>query len=669
MDAETCSGKAPQREITSTTKRAERSSSGPWQRLDRGGKLEIASVDLANFRSVSRVSSRGSLHFARVARPIAGDRLSGIMSDSNAERVCLELVNKIIIQCQLPHPRIGKLSALSHQLVLMLFKACCGIEVPGLIENPRTRVEEALNVQAALDILANRVLLTSLPHIDSRDVVGCDPHVVLHLLEILAGCLDLQGASSSSLSSPDSSLPVSSSERAAHRNTCRRCGATNGTTSHSTPRESSSSDSESFYSEASCFLCDYVAARERSAAAAARSRSRAYPEHLPRNVSTPETPSPPTSYTTAESGLDDIDAKKFADGGAAGYSVPRTAFEGRRQGSPYWLRGTPKRADSDSTESDSSVEERLKATLAELRQRLAEADKLADDQRPLRKRPRPVKKSVLLSPSVRAVKRVGSSGTSRKRLRSETEVAPEDESSPDVSMSPHAERVLRRLHEQHVRFAIHSASSASDVAVDAEQLQRKYEELQERHERKMEQLQRDLARSHRLNELDAQRQLHQAIDALEKDRRQQAARLKRHHDERSRIMRSRRLSYKHRQQQMLQEEFKESIRARKQDLIDIQAAVRERQVREQDRHRVYLASLENFYQTQLSLLTESLAKEKVEMKQRAAAQSRVLERMRRDFKEQLEAETQSLYRLVAETQEGWVSTNKAAPSQKRSRRV
>ncbi|KAL3199524.1 hypothetical protein MRX96_013848 [Rhipicephalus microplus] len=572
------------------------------------------------------------------------------MSDLNAERVCLELVNKIIIQCQLPHPRIGKLSALSPQLVLMLFKACCGIEVPGLIENPQTRVEEAVNVQAALDILANRVLQTSLPHIQGRDVVARDPQVVMHLLEIFAGCLDLQGGSSSSLSptlsSPDSSLPGSSSERAAGVcNTCHRCGTKNEAASHSTPRELSSTDSESFYSEASCFLCDYVAARECSAAEALRARLRAYPECPPRNRPAPDTPSPTTSYTTAESGLDD----------EAGKSVLASWHAKARS--------------SGSTESDTSVEERLRATLAELRQRLAEADKLAGDERPPRKRPRPVKKSVLLSPSARAIKRAGSSGASRKRLRSETEDVAGDESSPDVSMSPHAERVLRRLHEQHVRFAIQASSSASDVAVDAEQLQRKYEELRERHARKMEQLQRDLARSRRLNELDAQRQLHQAIDALEKDRRQQAARLKRHHDERSRIMRSRRLSYQHRQQQMLQEEFKESIRARKQDLIDIKAAVRERQVREQDRHRVYLASLENFYQTQLSLLTESLAKEKVEMKQRAAAQSRVLERMRRDFKEQLEAETQNLYRLVAEPQEGWVSTNKTAPSQKRSRRV
>ncbi|XP_049524118.1 uncharacterized protein LOC125939705 [Dermacentor silvarum] len=281
--------------------------------------------------------------------------------------------------------------------------------------------------------------------------------------------------------------------------------------SHSTPRESSSEDSETLYSEGSCFLCDYVAAKARSAAV--RPTSRAYPECPPRNLPSTDTPSPPMSDVTAESGLDDVDARRFADG-AAGYSRSKTAFEGRRQGSPYWLRGTPKREDSESTESDTSVEERLKATLAELRQRLAEADKRADDDRPLRKRPRQVKKSVLLSPSVRGIKRAGSSGTSRKRHRSETEVSPEDESSPDANMSPHAERVLRRLHDQHVRFAVQSASSASVVAVDAEQLQRKYEELQERHASKIDALQRDLARSRRLNELEAQRQLHQTIDAL-----------------------------------------------------------------------------------------------------------------------------------------------------------
>ncbi|KAH7949594.1 hypothetical protein HPB49_012552 [Dermacentor silvarum] len=408
------------------------------------------------------------------------------MSDLNAERACLELVNKIIVQCQLPHPRIGKLSALSHQLVLMLFRACCGLEVPGLIENPRTREEEALNVQAALNVLVDRVLLTSLPHIDGRDVVACNPHVVLDLLEILVGCLDLQGASSSStsstLSSPDSSLPASSSERGVKLATT--VAPTAAQLSHSTPRESSSEDSETLYSEGSCFLCDYVAAKARSAAV--RPTSRAYPECPPRNLPSTDTPSPPMSDVTAESGLDDVDARRFADG-AAGYSRSKTAFEGRRQGSPYWLRGTPKREDSESTESDTSVEERLKATLAELRQRLAEADKCSF-------------RLLFVASSVLAAVVPPESGTDPK-LKKCCElfsVSPEDESSPDANMSPHAERVLRRLHDQHVRFAVQSASSASVVAVDAEQLQRKYEELQERHASKIDALQRDLARSRRL---------------------------------------------------------------------------------------------------------------------------------------------------------------------------
>ncbi|KAK8777416.1 hypothetical protein V5799_029239 [Amblyomma americanum] len=104
---------------------------------------------------------------------------------------------------------------------------------------------------------------------------------------------------------------------------------------------------------------------------------------------------------------------------------------------------------------------------------------------------------MLLSPSVRGVKRSRTS-TSRKRLRPDADVAPEEESSAGADMSPHAERVLRRLHDQHVRFAVHTASSASDVAADADRLQRKHEELLQRHTCKMNALQKDLARSRRL---------------------------------------------------------------------------------------------------------------------------------------------------------------------------
>lgn len=590
------------------------------------------------------------------------------MSDMNVERACLSLVNKLIVQCELPHPRIGKLSALSTQLILMLFESCCGVEAPVVVENPRTRDEEALNVQAAIDVLSHRVLLMSLAHIDGRDVVAGDPQVVGDLLEILAGCLEVRkcaSVTSSTLSSPDSSLPVSTSEGEAERNVCRCCGDITG---RSTPVDGSDSP----YSETSCFLCNYVAARERSRRLASQP---AHPSPIPppRRRIDSDTSSGPTSsaYETAESGLDQVDATRFAHGSGNWRKPGTNLWQRRRQGSPYWLRGSPKPED-EPAESDCDVE-RLKATMAEIRQRLAAADKNVEAERPVRRRLRTVKKSVLLSPSLQAARRA-SGGTPRKRLRSELDVEPSAEGSSSTGatdlLSPHAERVLQRLHEQHVRFAVRASSSAADVAVDADRLQRKHEELLQRHAQKLEALQRDLAHSRRMNDLETQRQLHLAIAALENDRRQQAARLKRHHDERDRIMRSRRLSHRHKQQQMLQEAFKESVHARKADLADIRASVRERQVRERDRHRVYLASLENFYQTQLSLLTESLAKEKSEMRQRAQAQTRVLERMRRDFKEQLEAETQNLYGLVAQKpHEGWVSTSQAVPSRKRTRRT
>ncbi|CAN7976188.1 unnamed protein product, partial [Ixodes persulcatus] len=171
------------------------------------------------------------------------------------------------------------------------------------------------------------------------------------------------------------------------------------------------------------------------------------------------------------------------------------------------------------------------------------------------------------------------------------------------------------------------------------------------------------------NELDTQRRLHGAIEALENERRQRRALLKRHAEERERILRARRTSQRHREQQMLRGAFKQSVEAQRADLRDVRTSVRERSLQERDSHRVHLASLDNFYQSQLSLLTESLGKEKQEMRRRAAAQSQVLEKMRREFRDKLEEETRNMYDMVARTRDGWVDADPAVPRRKRSQRI
>ncbi|CAN8003404.1 unnamed protein product, partial [Ixodes hexagonus] len=656
---------------------------------------------------------------------------------------CVALANKLIIECQLEYPRVSKLSHIKPHLVMLLFKACCGIDVQGTVENPTSLEDEACNVQAMLEVLSRDVLFMSLAHISGRDVVSKNAVALLDLLEILEGCWGVRSASSSSppstssLSTSPSWLPGSTSGASEHALSCRHSSITSGTSDHS----SSTSDSWKSLNhsdDSHCFFCRYVAAKEQerddarhnfqqsNGLSKARVESRARPQAapniqdelesraLPRGQSRTQSRSGlpagshaqsaalPRDYSAAqhrtrllaepkvqsrawpraryESGAgweDDqgVEAHLSRHGSQVSPSLarhPRRLSSAARQSSPYWLRGT---ADPDAEPTPSDVdEERLAASIAELRQLLAqsEADNVGD--RGAQKRPRVVKKSVLLSPSLHRAKRKRTESIKRPpRPEHVKDVAAED-TSPDVvtddgsaDVSPHVERLLHKLHEQHVRFA--TGRSASDVAAETDQLERKQAELLRRHTLRMEQLRKDLAHAQRMNELDTQRQLHLAIEALEKERRQRRALLKRHAEERERIIRSRRTSQQHREQQIFRGTFKESIQAQKADLQDVRKFVRERSLREKDSHRVHLASLENFYQSQLSLLTESLSREKQELRARATAQSQVLDKMRREFREKLEEETRNMYDMVARTQNGWVATGPAVRSRRRSQRI
>lgn len=605
------------------------------------------------------------------------------------EQECLYLANKLIVRCQLQHPRVNKISAISSQLFMLLFKACCGVEVPGAVENPSTQEEEACNIGVLLDVLSRDVLFLSLAHIDGRDVVTRNLDAIYDLLEIMEGCLDVRHASSSAPSSPTSSASSSgwlteSSSSATDAPAPSSRSSRTTSSQFSTYRSSLCSLDSS--TTTSCFVCDYVAAKDR--AETNRSTDRLEGTSVRK---------PGTAHIT-----DVMEAYKHSDAfwqtavkssmcvpepkpqeqqhSYLRYGSPSSVHERRRRstGSPYWLRSG---ASAEPSQEEVSGEQ-IASTVAELRQLVAASEATRQDGDGLgnaavgSKRLRMVRKSVLLPHSQRPVKRAkAKTAASEDAMQcmspclisagQATTVTPGNTNSTE--MSPHAERLLHKLHEQHVRFA--TRTSGADAASDLWRLQRKQAQLLKRHALKVDQMRRDFNHAQRKNELDATRQIQHATNVLEHERRLRRAQVKRHHDERERILRSRRLSQRHREQQVLHETFKASLENQKADLHEVRQLVRERQMRECDAHRVHLASLENFYQSQLALLTESLSKEKQEMRQRAEAQAKVLEKMRREFKGKLEEETRNMYDLVYRSRDGWVTSSQPVPSRKRIRPI
>ncbi|XP_042142007.1 uncharacterized protein LOC8036333 [Ixodes scapularis] len=385
-----------------------------------------------------------------------------------AERECVSLANKLIVECQLAHPRVAKLSHVKPQLVALLFKACCGIEVQGSIESPSSLEDEACNVQEMLDVLSRDVLFMSLAHVTGRDIVSRNADALLDLLEILEGCWSVRSAplSSSSSSSP-SWIPGSTSGTSStseHAPSCRWSSVTSGS-GECLSSTSNSWKSPSHSDNSRCFFCQYVAAKEQEAERAdnrhafqesdassvariesrvglqatsnvqskllskafSRGRSTAQPRgaplpgsHVPSAVqskaglraeSKVQSRAEPTVRPGVrfESGAG-LETRREAEADPCGHvhrPSPGSAVHPRRLSgavrhcSPYWLRST---VDSAATPDQSDgEEERLARSVAELRQLVAQSE--TNDDRGARKRPRMVRKSVLLSPSLHRAKR------------------------------------------------------------------------------------------------------------------------------------------------------------------------------------------------------------------------------------------------------------------------
>lgn len=541
---------------------------------------------------------------------------------SSDEEACLDLANKLIVDCRLAHPRVSTMSALSSDLFCQLFAAICGVPVPGLLVNPQSEADESLRIQSIIDALSQDVVQLSLSHISGRRVASKDPRSVLDLLQVLEAWHNLREEESQRHSSLSSASVTT-------------CGSSGWTGSTGGPSSSESHGWSEEPSSSPCFVCEFVKSRT---CRADRHESEGAAHKEPSQV--PSLTSPDWGSPIPTASLPKLWERK----------EPRRLPQGARAtGHRYELR--------DLSPAVLPGENLLPDPYAPFSE-MVQSARVSDEETVVRKRPKVIRKSVLLPPSPRRSKR---RRTRSNRGKNDTDGRPEEDQpalpcTEDV-LSPHAERILHRLQGQHASLA--AQHCAGHVGTSVAQLNKKHAQLLNQHSHHLERLQKELGHAQRRNYLEAQRNVHHAVQSLQAERRQLMAKIRRRREEHDRVVRARRDRQRHAHQQMLYEAFRESLRTRRADLQEVRNMARERKVREEDRHRVQLASLENFYGSQLSLLSEALAKEKAELRQRAQAQSKVLEKMKREFRDKLEHETKNLYQQFAD------GNRAAPPSRKR----
>ncbi|KFM82065.1 Centrosomal protein, partial [Stegodyphus mimosarum] len=94
--------------------------------------------------------------------------------------------------------------------------------------------------------------------------------------------------------------------------------------------------------------------------------------------------------------------------------------------------------------------------------------------------------------------------------------------------------------------------------------------------------------------------------------------------------------------------FKEALNIEKEQVQNICKDVKETEEHDARQHRKYIDAMENVYETQFSLLAESLAIEKKDAEERLKAQKKVMRMMQQEFRENLKKEIREMQKNTVE---------------------
>ncbi|XP_076309528.1 centrosomal protein of 95 kDa-like isoform X3 [Tachypleus tridentatus] len=216
---------------------------------------------------------------------------------------------------------------------------------------------------------------------------------------------------------------------------------------------------------------------------------------------------------------------------------------------------------------------------------------------------------------------------------------------------PHADissAALKRMQKQYEKHLHVMCKNVQETLKKKSHAQIQLEEATKRQAILAEIMRKEKSNNQRLRNLSDQRQLHMNVKSVTRNKRLQSAQMKHYYDDYHLRMRSRMLRKRTQEELMLGQLFQEGLQIQKEQLRELRERHKEKSKREATQQKDFLESLENFYYSQFSLLAESIATERKDLRERAKAQTRVLQQMRRDFREVTQKEVQRLQDLVVD---------------------
>ncbi|KAM5135376.1 centrosomal protein of 95 kDa [Mantella aurantiaca] len=182
-------------------------------------------------------------------------------------------------------------------------------------------------------------------------------------------------------------------------------------------------------------------------------------------------------------------------------------------------------------------------------------------------------------------------------------------------------------------------------------LQRELEETDKKHELLTDIIRREQSHSQRLKDFKERIRLQKKSENKMRENRQQAARAKKYYQDYHVQLRAKLMRAKTREERIMKNLFEEGLEIQKQRLQDLRSYTKEQRQEQGRRHRDQLESMENYYKDQFSMLAEAVSQERQEIQAQEKAQTKNLQKVKRELRVKMEKEIQDLQEMIVRADE------------------
>ncbi|XP_065684900.1 centrosomal protein of 95 kDa isoform X1 [Hydra vulgaris] len=226
----------------------------------------------------------------------------------------------------------------------------------------------------------------------------------------------------------------------------------------------------------------------------------------------------------------------------------------------------------------------------------------------------------------------------RKVFLPEDEILPiMEEEFPFLPLSPHAAKLMWKKQLLHLSSICkqNGTQKKTKTQVSIEEAHRKQEALSKL-------LNKEIEHNKRLKDHTDMQQKELQMRKKLQERRQTSARARRYYDEFVTMNRARMLKRDFKEEKIFKDLFQEGLDLQKQQIREMKKYAEEMQEKKEIKQQNEIESLENYYRDQLSMLADTIAREKEELEIRQRAQTNVLLRMRTEMRKRMERELRTV---------------------------